>query len=148
MELYQITDDYAVAPQIAPEDMVALKAAGFTTVVCNRPDAEIPVDLHADAMAVAAAEAGLEFVVNPIGHAGLDEGIVTRQAACITSSEGPVLAYCRSGTRSTVVWGVARASDLGADAVIEKAAAAGYDLSHMRPLFESLAARQASSDNG
>ncbi|MDZ4096642.1 MAG: sulfur transferase domain-containing protein, partial [Paracoccaceae bacterium] len=63
MDLRPLTPTYAVAPQIAPEDLPAIKAAGYSTVIDNRPDAEIPADLHGAAMQARARALGLDFVI-------------------------------------------------------------------------------------
>ena len=68
MELRQVTPRYFVSPQISPEDVATLKDAGFTHVICNRPDEEIPASHHADVIGAAAEAAGLIFVVNPLTH--------------------------------------------------------------------------------
>ncbi|SMY09578.1 TIGR01244 family sulfur transferase [Flavimaricola marinus] len=132
MEIRPITPDYAVSPQIAAEDIPAIAAAGYTTILCNRPDAEVPPGQQADAIRRAAEAAGLGFVINPVTHQGLNDDMVAVQAATIRDSEGPVLAYCASGTRSTIVWALGQASQMSADSIIEAGAKAGYDLSGLR----------------
>ncbi len=133
MEIRQITPDYAVSPQIAPEDIGAIAAAGFTTILCNRPDAEVPPELSAAAMRAAAEAAGLRFVENPVTHQTLNEAMVAAQKAAMEGSAGPVLAYCASGTRSTIVWSLGQAGTLSADEIISAAARAGYDMEGLRP---------------
>ena len=66
MDIRAITPDYAVSPQIEPGDLVAIKAAGYVTVIDNRPDGEIPPHLHTEEMRRAAEALGLVFVANPI----------------------------------------------------------------------------------
>jgi protein tyrosine phosphatase (PTP) superfamily phosphohydrolase (DUF442 family) len=112
-----IDDQIAVAPQILAGDVPALAAAGFTFIINNRPDDEAADQPSGDTIAEAAAAAGL-------GYAAI-----------------PVLAYCRSGTRSCHLWALAAARG-GAepDALIAKAAAAGYDISPIRPALEQLSA--------
>lgn len=132
MDIRPVTPDFAVSPQIAPEDIPAIAAAGFTTILCNRPDAEIPPGLQADAIRQAAEAAGLGFVVNPVTHEGLSDAMVALQTATIRDNGGPVLAYCASGTRSTIVWALGQAGQIPTDRIIEMAAKAGYDLSAMR----------------
>ena len=139
MDIRRITDTYAVSPQIAPEDMAALAEAGFTTVIDNRPDAEVPPSHRTAAMQAAAEAAGLTFVAIPVTHQGLNADMVHDQADAIAASVGPVLAYCASGTRCTVIWALGNAQTLGADAVIGTALEAGYDISGLRPTLETLA---------
>lgn len=141
LDLRRLTDTYAVAPQIAPEDLPAIAAAGFTTVIDNRPDGEIPGDLHTEAMRRAAEAAGLAFVANPVIGGALTMENVTAQAAAIQSATGPVLAYCASGNRSSVVWALAHAGKMPTDDLIGIPARFGYQLGHLRAQIEALAGR-------
>ena len=138
MDIRPLTEDYAVSPQIAPEDVAAIKAAGFTTVICNRPDAENPAELQADAMRGAVEAAGLTFIVNPVVHGQLTQEIVDAQGQVIAESTGPVLAYCASGNRSSVVWALSQAGSRPVDELIGIPARYGYQLEGLRPHLESL----------
>ncbi|OZB16544.1 MAG: TIGR01244 family protein [Rhodobacterales bacterium 34-62-10] len=133
MDIRQITPRYAVSPQIDPEDIAAIKAAGFTTLICNRPDEEVPASLRADVMAKTAAEAGLTFHALPLTHQTMTPQNVAHQRDLITNSPGPVLAYCASGTRCSVVWSLGQAGHLPVDQIMQATAAAGYDLAGLRP---------------
>jgi len=126
MDVRQITPDYSVSPQIDPEDMRAIAEAGFVTVICNRPDAENPPTHQVDAMQAAAREAGLAFVTNPVTHPTI----------ALAQAGGPVLAYCASGTRSSVLWALGQSGHIPADAILEATGKAGYDLSGLRPSLE------------
>lgn len=139
MDLRQITDGYAVAPQLEPGDMAALAADGVKTVICNRPDAENPPPLQAAAMQEAAEAAGLAFVFNPVTGGMLTEANVEEQAEAIAGSEGPVVAYCASGNRSTIVWALGMAGEVPVDEILERATRWGYDLAWLRPQLEALA---------
>jgi uncharacterized protein (TIGR01244 family) len=141
LDIRRLTDAYAVAPQIAPEDLPAIRAAGFTTVIDNRPDGEIPSDLHTDSMRRAAEAAGLAFVANPVIGGALTMENVTAQAAAVAAAQGPVLAYCASGNRSSIVWALAHAGKMPTDDLIGIPARFGYQLAHLRPQIEALAAR-------
>lgn len=139
MDIRHITPTYAVTPQITAEDIPAIAAAGFTAIICNRPDAEVPPALQAEAIAAAAAAAGLRFTVNPVTHQGLNmEMVATQKTACDTA-EGPTLAYCASGTRSSIVWSLAQAGAMPSEAIIAATAQAGYDLAGMRGQLDALA---------
>ena len=138
MEIRPLTETYAVAPQIDPADMAAIKAAGFALVIDNRPDGEIPPSHHSDVMAEAARAAGLHFVANPVIGGMLTEENVTRQAEAIATATGPVLAYCASGNRSSVVWALAHAGKLPVDQLIGLPARHGYSLDWLRPQLEAL----------
>lgn len=132
MTIRPITSDYAVSPQILPEDLPAIRDAGYVTILNNRPDAEIPEELSSSRMRQAAEALGLGFVDNPVTHQGLNDEMVARQRATIEAAEGPVLAYCASGTRSTIVWALGEAGTRPADEIVRLAAEAGYDLAGLR----------------
>lgn len=139
MDIRQITPDYFVAPQVDPADMVDVAAAGITTVICNRPDGEVPPTFQADAVEAAALAAGLAFHRLPLTHTTMTPAIAQQQADLIAGSEGPTLAYCASGTRSTVVWTLGHAGALGVDEVLNAARAGGYNLDNIRPTLEAVA---------
>ncbi|WP_386682759.1 TIGR01244 family sulfur transferase [Loktanella sp. R86503] len=130
MDIRQITPAYASAPQIDPADAAAIKAAGFVTVICNRPDAEVPPSHQADALRAAIEAEGMTFVVNPVTHQGLNDDMVALQAQA--AEGGKTLAYCASGTRSTIVWALTQAGKMDPDAIIAAAAQGGYDISGLR----------------
>lgn len=136
MDIRALTPTYAVSPQIAPEDLPAIKAAGYVTVIDNRPDGEIPGHLHTETMRAAAEAAGLHFVANPVIGGAITEENVAEQRAAIQASEGPVFAYCASGNRSSVVWALAHAGTAPADTLIGTAAQFGYNLEWLRPALE------------
>lgn len=132
MQYVHVTPRYAVAPQIDPADAAEVRAAGFTDVICNRPDEEVSPDLAADALATALTAAGVRFHVNPIRSGALTQAEVARQAEILAEAQGPVLAYCRSGTRSTTVWALGEEA-MSPDEIVSAAGNAGYDLSGLRP---------------
>lgn len=132
MDIRPLTPTYAVSPQIEPGDLPAIKAAGFTTIIDNRPDGEIPGHLQTAAIQAAATAMGFDFVVNPIIGGAMTEANVTAQAAAIAAASGPVLAYCASGNRSSVVWALAHAGKMPVDDLIGIPAKYGYQLEHLR----------------
>lgn len=139
MDIRPLTDRYSVSPQITPEDIAAIKAAGFTTVICNRPDAENPPPLRAEALRAAAEGAGLAFVLNPVVPGQLTMENVAIQRDTIDGAGGPILAYCASGNRSSVVWALAQAGRAPTDELIATAARHGYQLAPFRGLIDQLA---------
>ncbi|MFW8634211.1 TIGR01244 family sulfur transferase [Cribrihabitans pelagius] len=140
MDARVLTPRYSVSPQISAEDLPAIAAAGYTTVICNRPDEEVPPSHQAEAIRAAAEAAGLHFEVLPLTHQTMTPDNVARQRALAEASEGPVLAYCASGTRSSVVWALGQAREMETDEILAKTAAAGYQLDGLRPALESLSA--------
>lgn len=135
-----IDDNISVAPQLSPEDMTALAAAGFGFVINNRPDDEEGGQPSGSAMRAAAEAAGLDYVEIPTVMGGMTRTQVDEMAGALASTDKPVLAFCRSGTRSCNLWALAEASRGGdPEELIAKAAAAGYDLSGIRPVLDQLA---------
>jgi uncharacterized protein (TIGR01244 family) len=142
MDIRPLTESYAVSPQIALADLAAIKAAGFTTVIDNRPDGEIPADLHTHAMRAAAEAVGLTFVANPVIGGAMTLANVEAQRAAVEAATGPVLAYCASGNRSSVVWALAHAGTRPTDELIAIPARYGYQLEPMRAQIDALAAQR------
>ncbi len=141
MDIRPITPDYAVSPQIEPRDLAAIKAAGFTTIIDNRPDAEIPPHLHAAQMQKAVEAAKMVFVSNPVIGGQMTQQNIEAQALAMADATGPVLAYCASGNRSSVVWALASAGKMPVDDLIALPARHGYALEGLRPQLEALARR-------
>ncbi|MCA0869937.1 TIGR01244 family phosphatase [Seohaeicola saemankumensis] len=141
MDIRPITPGYAVSPQITATDLPAIAAAGFTTVICNRPDSEVEADLQTAAIRAAAEAAGLRYEVLELNQQTLTPDNAARQRALVAASEGPVLAYCRSGTRCSVIWAIGQAGQIPTDEIIARTAAAGYQLDNLRPALDQLAAQ-------
>lgn len=138
----RLDDTILVAPQIAPEDLADAAALGVRLVINNRPDGEEDGQTEGQVIAIAAEQAGLGYRAIPVTHAGFSHGQVEAMAEALGQADGPVLAYCRSGTRSTYLWALARAKLGDHPAVlVEKAEAAGYDLRPIRPMLDALAAQ-------
>jgi len=106
MEYRQISDDYSVSGQIQPEDIAAIKDAGFKSVICNRPDDEQPGQPAASSIQAAAEVAGLAFRYIPVISGQITMDNVEDQATALDELEGPVFAYCRSGARCTNLYGL------------------------------------------
>lgn len=132
----KLTDKLAVTPQIDPEDFTMLAQSGYTTVIANRPDSEVEPSHHSDRMADHAARAGLAYHYLPILPGQLGPEQVGRFREILDQAPGPVLAYCRSGTRSATVWALGQTGKRPAGEIVETARQAGYDLSHLAPLLQ------------
>ena len=138
----RLTDSMAVAGQIDVADLAAAAAAGFVAVVNNRPDGEEHGQPNAVAMKAAATAAGLSYTAIPVDHSGFAMDQIDAMAAVLDAASGPVLAWCRSGTRSANLWALAEARRGGDPHAIVAAAAAGrYDVSSLLPALHKLAAR-------
>lgn len=142
MEAKRVTDTYFVSPQIGVEDVSAIAEAGFTRVICNRPDAEVPPSHQADAIGDAVRAAGLEFEVLPLTHQTMTPENIAQQEALVEGAGGKVLAYCASGTRCSVVWALSKAGQMPVEEILRRTAQAGYDLSGLRPTLDAVAAQR------
>ncbi|MTH79324.1 TIGR01244 family sulfur transferase [Paracoccus aestuariivivens] len=140
MDLRPLTPELSVSPQIRPEDLPALVADGFRVLINNRPDAEVGPDEDSVAMRAAAEAAGMDYREIPFVPGHVTPEMVEAQAEAL-ALPGRKIAYCRSGNRSTVLWALSRAGTEPTADLLEAAAKAGYDLSGVRPLIDSLAAR-------
>ena len=138
----KLTEQVWASPQIDVATVAEAAGQGVRLIINNRPEGESPDQTPGDAIAAAARAAGLGYVAIPVTHSGFSENQVTAMAEALAGESGTVLAYCRSGTRSTLLWSLAAASR-GADPaeLAVKAAQAGYDLAPVAPLLDMLAAR-------
>jgi uncharacterized protein (TIGR01244 family) len=110
MDIRQISEDYSVSGQIAPDEVAAIKAAGFKSVICNRPDNEQPDQPSHEAIKAAVEAAGLTFRYIPVISGQMTADNVVDQAEALDELPAPVFAYCRSGTRSTNLFVAAQQS--------------------------------------
>lgn len=136
-----VTADFSASPQITLGDVEQAALQGFKAIICNRPDGEDSGQLTAKEVGDACAQLGLMFTHIPVSG-GVSTSQVDQMAAALEAAGGPVLAYCRSGTRSTNLWAMARARDGDdAEAIVSAAAGAGYDLSGLLPSLKALSTR-------
>jgi uncharacterized protein (TIGR01244 family) len=139
----QLSQQVYASPQIGLEEVAEAARLGVGLIINNRPEGESDDQVPGDEIAAAARAAGMDYVAIPVTHAGFAEAQVKAMAAALSSTKSPILAYCRSGTRSTLLWALARASEgAGPAELSESAAAAGYDLGPIRALLDMLAARR------
>jgi uncharacterized protein (TIGR01244 family) len=131
LELKRINEHVSVSPQISPDDVAAIKAAGFVAIVNNRPDGESPDQPPSAVIEKAAHDAGLAYHYIPLGREGVTPEMVEETKSVLEGSAGPVFCYCRSGTRSTTLWALSQAGKQPATEIISAAANAGYDMSHL-----------------
>ncbi len=138
----KLTETVWASPQIGIDEVAAAAAQGISLIINNRPEGESEDQVPGAAIESAARAVGVRYIAIPVTHAGFSEPQVTAMAAALAGCEGEVLAYCRSGTRSTLLWALAEASQ-GADPEVLASCAeqAGYDISPVRQLVDMLAAR-------
>ena len=128
-----LSDTLSVAGQIAPNDLQAIAAAGFKSIVCNRPDGESPGQFHSQDMAAAAHQAGLTTAYLPVvsGRVSPQDGRAFGEL--LNQLPAPVLAYCRSGMRSATLWALSQAGSRPWPELVQAAAQAGFNLDGIAP---------------
>lgn len=139
----KIDDNTFASPQIGLAEVAYAKALGIGLIINNRPEGESDDQTPGPQIEAAAREAGMGYVAIPVSHAGFSmPQVEAMQQALAQAGDAPVLAYCRSGTRSTLLWALAQArSGLNPDEIAEKAAGAGYDIAPIRATVDMLAAQ-------
>lgn len=137
MELHPIDADYAVAAQMQPQELPGLAAAGFTAVICTRPDGEEPGQPPLETMREAAQSAGLAFHHVPVSGGIFPTAAIAAFGAIRRGTHGKVLGYCRTGTRAVTLDALANIRALTVADRIANAKVAGYDLSALAERLEA-----------
>ena len=137
METNQLTERLSVSGQIKLADLKAIKAAGFDIIINNRPDGEAPRQPRSDTLAKRAAELGLTYFYIPVFPGKISPENVADFAKVLGQETGPILAFCRTGTRSSNLWARSQIGKRSAEDVITRGSAAGYDLSAHREALNS-----------
>ncbi len=148
MAFKKLTNDFSVAAQIAESDIIEAAKNGFVAIIGNRPDGEEAGQPSAAAVAALAHQHGLKFAYIPVTVGAMHDADVAKMAAALKEANGPVLAYCRSGTRATMMWGLAQAGHMPADAIFAAAAQARYDIAAVKPNILQRAGRVAPGGGG
>lgn len=143
-EFRKLSETVWASPQISEQDVAEAGADGFVMIINNRPDGEDAGQPEGDTIAAAARAHGMEYRAIPIDHTGFGEAQIAGMSDALgaAGNGGKVLAYCRSGTRSTFLWALAQAT-AGKDPedIAAAAMAAGYDITPVRQALDMLAAR-------
>jgi len=143
-EFRKLSDSFYASPQVTPQEISEAAAMGIALVVNNRPDDEAPGQPASADIEAATRAAGMDYLAIPVGSSGFSEPQVEQLQDALASAQGPVLGFCRSGTRSTLLWSLAQARSGGdPDAIAEAAASVDYDVSPVRPAMDMFAARAA-----
>lgn len=137
LDVRPLVDGLSVSPQVTEQDIRDAHEAGFRTIINNRPDGEEPGQLSSAQAGQLARELGLVYIHQPATGPTL-ESVAGEFGRALATAPGPILAHCRSGTRCTILWALAeaKAGTLDGDAILRKAASAGYDLSAYAPLID------------
>ncbi|WP_417622854.1 TIGR01244 family sulfur transferase [Parasphingorhabdus sp.] len=135
----KINDMISVSPQITLDDVASAKAEGVTLIINNRPDGEDPSAPQSADIEAAARAAGMKYMSIPITHSGFSGPQVDAMIAALAEGD-KTLAYCRSGTRSTLLWSLAQAKQgVAPDEIARLAGNAGYDITPVRAMVDALA---------
>ncbi|HEY0326562.1 MAG TPA: TIGR01244 family sulfur transferase [Allosphingosinicella sp.] len=110
MEFTVISDKLAVAPQVKPEDLRELAASGFVGIINNRPDSEVPDQPSSLELEAEAKRVGLAYWHVPVVPGAMIDKDVRAFVAALGEVDGPVLAFCRTGNRSTALWKASQAA--------------------------------------
>ncbi len=142
MDAKRINDHISVSPQIGVGDIAAIAAAGFRSIICNRPDGESGDQTAFAEIEAEAGRCGIAIAWQPVlsGQVRDEDGLAFGEL--IERLPRPVLAYCRSGTRCTVLWALSQAGRLSSGDILTSARDAGYDLGGLAPRLEALARRR------
>ena len=131
MKLNKVIEEYVVSDQINAQDISVLKEHGIKTIFCNRPDSEEMNQPTAEEMQKVAESLGLKFVHQPVIGNAISQKDVDDFKSYYENAEKPIFAYCRTGTRSTMLWALSELSKRESSEIINLTSAAGYDLSHL-----------------
>ncbi len=138
MKLLQIDDRLSISEQITQQDVKQLADQGVKTIICNRPDGEEPNQISCQTIKEAAEQNGIRFVHIPVPGREIPIPALNEFIDCIESTNQKVHAYCRTGTRCSIFWGLSQARHIPAESVLEKAQAKGLNLSPVLPQLESV----------
>jgi sulfide:quinone oxidoreductase len=133
MDIKKLTPDISVSPQIGPEDVAELAKQGFKSIVSNRPDGESADQPGYAEIEKEAKAHGLEVRYLPIIAGKMTDEDVAAFREALAELPGPMLAYCRSGTRCAAVWALAEAGERPVEDILSATRSAGYDMSALAP---------------
>ncbi len=135
-DIRKLTDNLSVAPQLTAADRQEIEAGKFASILCNRPDQEEENQPSYEEIKALADAAGLVIAFQPVNGSMISDGDVEEFEQHLESLPQPVLAYCRSGTRCSVLWALSQAGKQPVDDILKTTAEAGYALEALRPRIE------------
>ncbi|PHR57965.1 MAG: TIGR01244 family phosphatase [Robiginitomaculum sp.] len=138
----KLSDEVSVYGQISENQMPLIAKAEFKSIICNRPDQEMPMQPTFSVLEEAAKTHGIESVFIPMSMGALDLEVVTMMQTELKKLPKPILVFCGSGMRSTLLWCFANASELGVDEILSRAQHAGYNLEQFRTSLEHYSAQE------
>ena len=140
-DIRKLTDNLSVAPQLSAADIADAQNLNYKSVLCNRPDEEEAGQPAYREIEQAIERHGLVSEFQPVNGSAISDQDVDDFSAHLKSLPGPVLAYCRSGTRCTVLWALSEAGKRPTNDILAIAGSAGYALEPLRERIEERASR-------
>lgn len=142
MNIKKVSPRFFVSEQISLNDTGLAAAQGIKIIICNRLENETADQPRTEDIADAASGVGIEFLHIPVSVGKITEANITEFAAAYKNAQGPILAYCRSGLRSTSLWALVEAASMDINSILAAAKDAGYDLTALRSRLELQAAKE------
>ena len=139
MNIAQLSPSFSATAQIRLEDLAAIAEAGFRGIVNNRPDGEGPDQPLSLDIAAEAKRLGLDYAHIPVVPGQIEDAQVQRLDVFLRRAQGPVLGFCRTGTRAAQLWALRQTSGGNVEEILAAASRAGYDLTSLRPRLEETA---------
>ena len=137
MQINRLTPYLAAGPQLTPSDVDTIAALGFRSIIGNRPDGESPDQPAFASLVQVARNRNLETRYLPVIVSQIGDTDITKFAEALRDLPKPIFAFCRTGTRSTLLWALANIERLTPDERIRTAAAHGYDIESFREKLQA-----------
>jgi len=138
MNILQIDDKLTISEQITEQDVKELSELGVKTIICNRPDGEEPNQISCQTIKAAAEKNGIKFVHIPVPGREIPTPALNEFIECIETTNDKVHAYCRTGTRCSIFWGLSQARTIPTESVLEQAQAKGLNLTPVMAQLEAV----------
>lgn len=136
MDARKIDEDLTVSPQITVEDVKNIAALGYKSLVCNRPDNEDPDQPPFEVIAQTAADAGLQVAFQPVVSGMVLDEDAAAFGELMKDLPKPIFAFCRTGTRCTILWSLTQKGSKSTEEILKTAADAGFNLAGIAPRLE------------
>ena len=144
-QVNKINDRLSVATQLNASELDGLKAKGFKTIINNRPDDEETGQPRSAALSKDAKRLGFAYYELPVTGGNITDSHVEQFDNIVENQNGPILAFCRTGTRCATLWALSEADNATTDSILKQAKQAGYDLTALKPRIEKR--REATAAN-
>ena len=145
MKVTKLTPNISVAHQLTEQDLEEAVAAGFKTIINNRPDGEASDQPRSEELAATAKHLGLAYHHIPAVSGQISSNQVEAFRTALGGAEKPALAFCRTGLRSATLWALAASDRLSPNEILQTASEAGYNLEALRPQLEAAGSGSATS---